>query len=589
MRHVGKRSEALLTVALLAAGATVAAGMAVALPAAAAPAGQAGPAGPVLRTEAPVHTSAPVPGVVESVVRVRIALPASVGPHPAACDWLSYLRYRSSAGPTASVRADRILVAQPGVLEGAGAFDSVAGNTVTAAARLGKHIEFWALDRRSNCLEDHTGVQAGLAAADPHVAVDYYYRHKVVNGHTFAGYQTSDQVGWLAHVGIEQTVRDEYDLLRAELPDQRLRKQKVFCGGHSLGGIVTAFFAEWDFDGNPATNADAGYNQCAGYFALDTSIDTSLAGLNGVGGGLVYTAEQYAHTQQLLVSGGLPRTLSAPVLINPATMNMLGITGLAADVLPAARSDLASYLPSNFNINESLRLLFAGSYRTFLSGVPAVQDLRLTNQAALGEILDNNAQPLAFLQASVGFPAGGPVVQKTFPVPAAVANIPGLSLFGVAFGPDAKAALATANGPLYSWQNYNQIPAAGTSYRTNAGKPFTTGAKEVTDISELARSLAEQPLDFTEQYFPFKLVSDIQQASAPQLADHLRYPRGIYANPTLNLLGGSGLVAAGGKLPHGRNVIAPGYHHLDVLTASAVQNNGKPELVSTELAAFAAG
>jgi hypothetical protein len=40
-----------------------------------------------------------------------------VGIHPAACDWLSYLRYRDSEGPAASADADRILVAQPGILD----------------------------------------------------------------------------------------------------------------------------------------------------------------------------------------------------------------------------------------------------------------------------------------------------------------------------------------------------------------------------------------------------------------------------------------------------------------------------------------
>ena len=74
------------------------------------------------------------------------------------------LAFAASRGLTNLPGHARILVAQPGILEGAGAFDSVARNTVAAAAKNGKHIEFWALDRRSNCLEDHTGVQAGLAA-----------------------------------------------------------------------------------------------------------------------------------------------------------------------------------------------------------------------------------------------------------------------------------------------------------------------------------------------------------------------------------------------------------------------------------------
>ena len=201
------------------------------------------------RVETPVSTSSPITDVVETVVRVRLPLPASAGPHPAACDWLSYLRYRDRDGPDSAAQADRILVAQPGILEGAGAFDSVARNTVVQAARLGEHIEFWALDRRSNCLEDHTGVAAAVAAGDYRVAVDYYYRHATVGGHRFAGYLGNDQITWLQHIGLDQTLQDEYDLLVAELPDQRVRADKVLCGGHSLGGVLTGLFAVHDFDG----------------------------------------------------------------------------------------------------------------------------------------------------------------------------------------------------------------------------------------------------------------------------------------------------------------------------------------------------
>ena len=171
------------------------------------------------RTETPVASTSPVTAVSESVVRVKIPLPASFGARPAACDWLPYLRYRSTAGPAASADADRILVAQPGILEGAGSFDSVARDTVARAAEQGRHIEFWALDRRSNCLEDHTGIDSG----DQHTAVDYYYRGKQVDGRTFAGFVGNDRLGWMAKLGIQQTVRDQYDLLTTELPDQGLR------------------------------------------------------------------------------------------------------------------------------------------------------------------------------------------------------------------------------------------------------------------------------------------------------------------------------------------------------------------------------
>jgi hypothetical protein len=537
------------------------------------------------RVETPVASSSPVTEVVESAVRVRVPLPSSVGPHPEACDWLSYLRFRHKDGPAASAQADRILVAQPGVLEGAGAFDSVARNTIAQAAKSGRHIELWALDRRSNCLEDNSGVQAGLAAADPHVAVDYYYRHKEVGGHTFAGYLGNDQVKWLQNVGLAQTVRDQYDLMAAELPDQALRKQKMLCGGHSLGGILTGYFAEWDFDGDRATTADAGYNQCGGYFALDTRIQTSLAGLGGqVPTDLIPLIKAGADAVRTgLESGIVPRTLSAPAVINTETMNLLAVAGLAARVNPTGRSDLATYIPSSFNLDTTYRLLFSKDLATFFSGTPKVQDFHFTNNAALGALMDDNSQPLAFLQASVGFADGGRLVDKDFPVPNDLAQA-GMPFLRNLLGTERKAMPDEPNGPLYTWRNYDDV--AGLPYRSKDGQPFTGPAKEVTDIGELARSLSEHPLDFTEDYFPTKIVTDIALSAAPGIADGAVHTDGIKANPTINLEAGDGI---GFSDPQPGDVTAPGYQHLDVLTAAAVQNSGKPEPISINLARFATG
>ncbi|WP_307679137.1 hypothetical protein [Streptomyces sp. V4I2] len=534
----------------------------------------------VERTETPVTSASPVPGVTESLVRVRVPLPASAGARPAACDWLSYLRYRSSDGPAASADADRILVAQPGILEGAGAFDSVARNTVARAAEQGGHIEFWALDRRSNCLEDRTGIASG----DQHTAVDYYYRGKQVEGRTFAGYVTNDRLGWMAKLGIEQTVRDQYDLLTAELPDQGLRKSKVLCGGHSLGGVITGYFAAADFDGDRTTTSDAGYNQCAGYFALDTTVSTSLADLSGSipdDTNLPDIGLGHGAVQAGLDSGVLPRSLSAPVLLNPETMTVLAIAGLGALRDPGGESDLPRYLPSNVNIEATNRFLFSKDTATFLKGSPTVKDFRLTNEAMLGALMDDNSVPLAFLQSSVGFFDGGPVVDKNFPVANGSDQQAGL------FGTDYKAIPGRPNGPLYTWRNYDRVgDPDDPGHRSADGTPFTSAAKEVTDIQELARSMAGQPLDFTEQYFPTKLVTDIQLATSPQVKRLVVHPEGLTANPTLTVLAGDGLLA--GRAPADLDpVIAEGYQHLDVLTAAPVQNNGRTEPVSTSLAGFA--
>ncbi|MFF1296187.1 MULTISPECIES: hypothetical protein [unclassified Streptomyces] len=532
------------------------------------------------RTETAVVSTSPVDGVTETLVRVRAPLPASFGARPAACDWLSYLRYRAAGGPADSADADRILVAQPGILEGAGAFDSVARNTVSRAAAQGQHIEFWALDRRSNCLEDRTGVASG----DQHTAVDYYYRDKQVDGRTFDGYVGNGDLGWMAKVGIERTVRDQYDLLTAELPDQQLRKQKVLCGGHSLGGVITGYFATADFDGDRATTADAGHNQCAGYFALDTTVSTSLADLSGSipdDTNLPDVGLGYGVIQAGLDSGILSRTLSAPVLLNPETMTLLAISGLGALQDPDGETDLPRYLPDNTNIEVTNRFLFSEDTATFLSGSPAVKDFRLTNEAILGALMDDHSVPLAFLQSSVGFFDGGPVVDKNFPVANGSDEQPAL------FGSEYKAIPDQPGGPLYTWRNYDRVgDPDDPGYRSADGTPFTDAGKEVTDIQELARSMAEQPLDFTEQYFPTKLVTDIQMSTSPQIKRLVVHADGLTANPTLTVLAGDGLLA--GRVPADLDpVVADGYQHLDVLTAAPTQNNGRPEPVSTNLTEFA--
>jgi hypothetical protein len=503
---------------------------------------------------------------------------------------VSYLRYRDRNGPDASAQADRILVAQPGILEGAGAFDSVARNTVVAAAELGSHVEFWALDRRSNCLEDHAGIQAAVADGDYRTAVGYYYEDATVDGHQFAGFLANNQITWLQHIGLEQTLRDEYDLLVAELPDPRFRASSVLCGGHSLGGVLTGLFAVHDFDGQ------AGHSQCAGYFALDTTITTSMDDLNGATDDsesatfpVGVPRASYALTQFLLRIGMVPRTASLPVLVNAEMMNLLAIAAVGALTDPNGDSALVQSLPSTANIDITTRALLSRTLLNFLSGSPKISDFRFTNQVALGALLDDNSQPLGFLQASVGFFDGGPIAEKDFPVPSTLKNIPGLGEANPMMGTRPLAIPEEPNGPRYTWRNADRIGAPDDPvYRTEDGTPFTTRQEEVTDITELARSMAEQPLDFTERYFPTKIATDIYQASSPQLARYATHPEGITAHPTLTVFAGGGLLAnntAANDKYH--PVIASGYQHLDVLTAAPTQNGGSPEIVSTSLARFA--
>ncbi|HEY5853063.1 MAG TPA: hypothetical protein VIW24_03170 [Aldersonia sp.] len=486
------------------------------------------------RSEVTVMSSSPVNDVVETVVSVPAPLPGSA--HPAECDRLSYLRFRSSSGPAVSADADRILIAQPGIFEGAGAFESVARNTVAAAAALGVSIEFWALDRRSNCLEDHAGVAAGLRSGDLDVATGYYFGGREVDGRRFAGYADGERTAWLAGVGLEQTLRDQYDLLRAELPDPAGRRDKVLCGGHSLGGSITGYFAQWDFDADPTTLDDAGFAQCAGYFALDTVVAPGSPGPDlGVD----------------LPTGSATTSpvLRLPAVINPETTNMLALTGLAARLNPDGVDDIVARLPHNPNIDLTLRTLLSADYAAFVTGVPDVRALHATNEAMLGVIMDDNSMPFGFIQASVGFPRG-PVRPKTFPQPSP--------------------ALVAVDDPsaVYGWDDYDAV----------VPNAFTDPSREVTAIAQLARSLCEQPLDFTEWYYPSRLPADMSSPADPAIAAHLLHPDGIERHPVLTIRAADGLGSVPDLRPGDVFLTVPGYNHLDVLTAAG------PEPVSTALA-----
>lgn len=543
------------------------------------------------RIETGYASTSPVTSVTATVVRVHIPLRAGTPPHPAACDWLSYLRFRSATGPVRSADADRIVVAQPGIFEGAGAFESVARNTVAAAARAGSSVEFWALDRRSNCMEDHTGIAAALRTGSFDTAADYYVSSTPIGGRRFAGFPgfpaNGPQYAWLRHQGLEQTLRDQYDLMAAELPDQRMRKQKMVCGGHSLGGFITGFFAEWDFDGNPATTADAGFNQCAGYVALDTGITSDLTSLTG---GLALprgmhipeippTVASVLDTVTGAVDTALP-VLALPAVINPETMNLLALTGLAARLAPNGVDDVIRRLPRNLNVDMTLRTLLAKDYPMFLTGTPDVRSLHATNAAVLGAILDDNSQPFGFLQASVGFIGSGPVVAKSFPLPTSLAKRIPLSL--TAFGDATKyAPNGFAPGIVYRWRDYDQIDPS--LYR------YTTPANEVTSIHELARSLSEPPLDFTEWYFPTALPTELSNRNSPTASRHRFYRDAAARAPMITFIAAGGVQPTPTADPRGIVVTLPGYNHIDVLTAAARQNNGRPEQVSTRLAAFLVG
>ena len=523
----------------------------------------------------PVHSAAPDTGLVrESFVRVYKPLPKRDGPHPKACDWISYLRYRSAEGPGNPSRADAVFVIIPGFLGGAGSFDQVARNTVRDAAGQGKDVEFWALDRRSNCLEDDRGVRAAARRKNPELAYDYYWHDKPVDGKRFAGWATPRQAAWLNHVGLAQTMRDWYAVLRAGIPNRHIRARKVFCGGHSMGGPLTAAFASWDFDNDPKTKKDAGYRQCAGFVGLDTRLAVGTPSIDPTNPSAVLLAA--------VLAGGSPY-VNVPPLV-PETIQLPPIFGVGAFYHPE-RPDLLQNLPHSQAIDLAQRFLFSRDAANFATGEPNIRNFTIENAADLAGVFDDNSAPLFFMRSSLGFMSGGDLADKNFPQPNPTLAIP------------------LDESATYRWQNYDQVGRDGRPVQLNdEGDPYTDREGEASDIHQFARTQFESPANFIEQYFPTKLLKDLQRAGQGNRSgslSHLEYEDGPAKRPAIIVRAGdsadnsapdSGPPIKGSppnSKPLSRSITVPGYNHLDVLTAARHQNDGRPEPTATALAGFA--
>lgn len=568
-----------LTVVLVAA-ASVAAGLAVVVPAGAVPVEATGITG---RTETILATDG---RIQVSHVSLTSPLP-DAAPHPAACDAIGYLRYRDLDGPSDPQRADAVVVAQQGMFGNAYNSDSVARNTVRSAIAAGRHVEYWNLARRGNCLNDDTGFDAALEAGDYHLALDYYYRGKSIDGRRFAGYDAVENLPFVADLDLERTVRDQYDLMRHELPDQHVRQSKAFCTGISLGGLVTGMFAAWDFDGDPATTADAGHNQCAGFVAQDTFLpsdpimlksDPALAFVSNL---LVGTTHQAA--TKAFENGTLPRTLAGIPAIGPDSFHLQRVAGLAAHLDPNAETDVLDYLPNDPVTKLGERIQYAPSYTEFVSGVNGLRSFRYTNEALLGTLVDNNSVNIGLFQVSVGALDGGPVRPKTFPLPGQVSQVPIVGgLLSAVSGPSPRVAPLSRRA-LYTWRNFDEV----------AGVPFTSPDQESTDIRDLARQLAQGgPIGYWEENFPVKLFADLifafGGARDGELAN-IRYENAAQdtTKPTLTLLAGNSAVRHASAIFLPDNAVTiPGYTHIDTINAAATQNNGGPDPSGQLLADF---
>ena len=159
-----------------------------------------------------------------------ITVPAPAAPGPAQFNQVTVHQF----GPKS---AKRVLVLMPGTQGGAGDF--------TLDARyLVKHIpglQVWAIDRRTQALEDTATFAAAEAGQiPPQQAFDYY-----LNGGGFH-FRGASEDPYAREWGMAVALDDARAVvLRARAHGRR----QVVLGGHSLGASLTVAYAAWDFNG----------------------------------------------------------------------------------------------------------------------------------------------------------------------------------------------------------------------------------------------------------------------------------------------------------------------------------------------------
>jgi hypothetical protein len=265
--------------------------------------------------------------------------------------------------------ARTVLVLMPGFSGGAGDFTLVGRDLVKRVPGL----QVWAVDRRSQALEDTSLFDRGLRGqATPQEVFDYYLGW-ITDPEQQPRFSPPpvESLSFAADWGLPTALGD----LRRVVLDARRRGKRVILGGHSLGASMAAIYATWDFGGRP------GYRDVDGLVLVDGGALGSFDRVPSVARARARLAEIRKQPFADLVGVGLPWAQGV----------FASLGGLFAHRQPTAVSPFWDYplLPQQF------RPPFA-----------------VTNRALLGYAFDRSTSPrslgLIHLRAGGLAPSGEP-------------------------------------------------------------------------------------------------------------------------------------------------------------------------------------
>ena len=320
-----------------------------------------------------IATLAPAPSRA-NVVAEYLQLPSIAQPPdtPSALNRVAFVRIYNT---DANGRADAIVLFQDGVT--AGGWSVLGRQLVDMAARRGKWIEVWMIDRREKNLEDRAGLANAIAANDPSLAIQYYYGNNAfdangkfiattplgTSGATFIPLQQSD-VPFMANWGIDVIFGDMETLLDL-VPAQYRKTNVVLMGNYTGAYFVTSFAGHMLHDGN------RGYQELAALVMMEGTPNPT----SGASPSASAIASYLANVQNLR-NGTLP-----PYATNLSSGVRRDIGSMYADLLPHSET---IFTPATGAAGGSLADQFVAS-------------LRLTNLASSGFASSDDPIPGTFL------------------------------------------------------------------------------------------------------------------------------------------------------------------------------------------------
>jgi pimeloyl-ACP methyl ester carboxylesterase len=354
----------------------------------------------------PAHTPGS-PGVIVTNDR----LIAQFGGSEFSLNNARYTRYYLS--DQAGSQPDAIVVLIPGFEGGASTFAVLAESLARRAKEVSMVVETWAVDRRSNQLEDTAGLDIAERDQDPAIGLDFLFGEELglVMGETLASelnrraffYNTTDDLAFMAQW---TTLVHSQDIdAVVEAARSAARDANVFLGGHSAGTGYTARYAATDFNlaGGPA---EPGYAKVRGLIMLEGGggslaeeppSEETLDRIEAAFDGGLYDAVRNGEPR--CIDGATECTLVAG-LLTPQLLAVSEVAALEGDLQGDTGISILQADQNGVDGNNAVEQVPELSALTFLLGTEPA-----TSTALIGLFLDDDglaAAQAGFVATSLG-------------------------------------------------------------------------------------------------------------------------------------------------------------------------------------------